>query len=110
MVENDFFSHANLKGEDPTDRAIKSGYNVHKELGGGWFSEGVAENIGKMPPGSVQGVGYVNNDPESIAKAQVASWMTSPGHRANILDSQYSHLGVGVAYDGLYYVSTQNFY
>ena len=28
--------------------------------------------------------------------AVVSSWMSSPGHRANILSANYSHLGVGV--------------
>ena len=58
----------------------------------------------------VGGMGYISNEVESIAKAQVKSWMDSPGHKANILNPQYSHLGVGVVYDGLYYVSTQNFW
>jgi len=109
QVKNNYFSHIDLNGGDPTDRAIKAGYNVHKELGGGWYSDGIAENIGKMPTGDVIGVGYVSSDPDSIAKAQVDSWMQSPGHRANILNSQYIIIGVGVAYDGLYYISTQNF-
>ncbi|OPY35344.1 MAG: Cysteine-rich secretory protein family protein [Methanoregula sp. PtaU1.Bin051] len=110
MAQNDFFSHTNLKGEDPTDRATRSGYSVHKELGSGWYSEGIAENIGKMPTGNVVGIGYVSSDPDSIAKAQVNSWMTSPGHRSNILNSQYSRIGVGVSFDGMYYISTQNFW
>lgn len=109
MVENDFFSHDNLKGEDPTDRAIRHGYNVHKELGGGWYSDGIAENIGQMPTGDVEGMGYVSSDADSIGEAHVESWMDSPGHRANILESQYDILGVGCAYDGLYYTCTQNF-
>ncbi len=88
MAQNDFFSHENLKGEDPTMRAIRHGYNVRKELGGGWYSEGIAENIGDMPTGNVIGIGYVSHDPDSIATAQVQSWMGSPGHRANILDPQ----------------------
>lgn len=110
MAANDFFAHTNLKGEDPTERAIKKGYNVHKELGGGWYSDGIAENIGKMPTGNVEGVGYISRTAESIARAQVDSWMDSPGHRANILNSRYDIIGIGVAYDGhLYYISTQNF-
>jgi len=53
---------------------------------------------------------------ENIAMGQrspkqvVDGWMNSPGHKANILDSGYGHLGVGVAVDGngtLYWV--QNF-
>jgi len=110
MVKNDFFDHINLKGEDPTDRAKKASFTRTKQLGGGWYSDGIAENIGKMPTGNVVGAGYVSNDADSIAKAQVESWMGSSGHRANILNEQYTHLGVGVAYDGLYYVATQNFW
>jgi cysteine-rich secretory family protein/hemolysin type calcium-binding protein len=30
------------------------------------------------------------------AKAVVAGWMNSPGHRANILDASYSEIGVGI--------------
>lgn len=109
MAENNFFSHINLRGEDPTDRAVRYGYPIRKSLGGGWYSEGIAENIGKMPTGQVVGIGYVANNADSIARAQVASWMESTGHRENILNSQYDRIGIGVAYDGLYYVATQNF-
>jgi len=110
MAENNFFSHVYQRGEDPTARAIRNGYNVHKELGGGWYSDGIAENIGKMVTGNVVGLGYVSNTAEAIGVAQVKSWMESPGHRANILDSQYDLIGIGVAYDGSsYYISTQNF-
>lgn len=110
MATNDFFSHTNLQGEDPSARATRHGYYTEKALGGGVFSIGIAENIGKMPTGSVEGMGYVSSDANSIAKAQVESWMESPGHRANILDPQYDAIGVGVAYDGnLYYISTQDF-
>jgi uncharacterized protein YkwD len=110
MVNNNFFSHDNLQGEDPTARALRHNYNVHKELGGGWYSDGIAENIGKIPTGNVEGMGYIYSDADSIGKAQVESWMQSSGHRQNILDQQYVRLGVGVAYDGTYYVATQNFY
>lgn len=110
MAENDFFSHINLKGEDPTDRAVKNGYPIRKSIGGSSYRLGIAENIGKMPTGNVIGVGFVSNNPEGIAKAQVNQWMYSIGHRRNILDSSSSNLGVGVAKDGIYYISTQNFW
>jgi uncharacterized protein YkwD len=110
MVTRNFFAHVNPSGQDPTARAIAYGYNVHKELGGGWYSNGIGENIGKMPTGNVEGAGYVSNDADSIAKAQVQSWMGSPGHRANILNSKYDVIGVGVAFDkSLYYYLTQDF-
>jgi uncharacterized protein YkwD len=42
---------------------------------------------------------------ENIAKGQkdaasvMKSWMTSPGHKANILNCAFKNLGVGLAYD-----------
>lgn len=45
---------------------------------------------------------------ENIAAGQatpaqvVQAWMNSPGHRANILNSQYTHIGVGYAQGGSY--------
>jgi len=111
MVNNNYFSHDNQQGDDPTDRARKHGYSLRKDLGGGWFSEGIGENIGQMLPGDVAGVGIVINTADAIARAQVDSWMNSPGHKQNILNPQYSKLGVGVAHDGhLYYFSTQDFW
>jgi len=89
---------------------MRHGYSIRKDLGGGWYSEGIGENIGKMPTGNVEGHGYVSNDAESVAKAEVLSWMESPGHRENIVNPDYDKLGVGVAYDGQYYVCTQNFW
>jgi len=110
MVENDYFSHVNLDGETPTDRAIAADYNVVKYLGDGYYATGIGENIAKMPTGNVIGIGYVSDDAESIAKAIVDAWMDSDGHRANILNSQYTNMGIGVAFDGTYYIATQNFY
>ena len=110
MVTNDFFDHINLMGEDPTDRATRHQYPIKKYLGGRTYSIGIAENIGTMPTGNVEGIGYVYSDVDSIGKALVDSWMASPGHRENILNPEYDVIGVGVAYDGKYYVATQNFY
>ncbi|MCC7564788.1 MAG: hypothetical protein KO206_00710 [Methanomicrobiaceae archaeon] len=110
MAENDFFSHDNLRGEDPTARAERHGYPTRKDLGGGWYTDGIAENIGKMPTGNVIGIGHVARDADAIARALVDSWMESPGHRGNMLEAGYDRLGVGVAYDGKYYVATQNFW
>lgn len=110
MANNNFFSHTNLHGEGPDERATRHGYSIRKPLGGGSYMVGIGENIGKMPTGNVIGVGSVSATVESIAQAQVQSWMNSPGHRSNILDTQYGVIGVGVAYDGdLYYISTQDF-
>jgi uncharacterized protein YkwD len=38
------------------------------------------------------------------------AWMNSPGHKANILNCQYRHIGVGHAKGGPYgHYWTQNF-
>lgn len=52
---------------------------------------------------------------ENIAKGQrspqevVEGWMNSPGHRANILNSNFNQIGVGVVQSGGYYYWTQLF-
>jgi uncharacterized protein YkwD len=110
MAANDFFSHINPAGEDPTDRAERHGYPTTKSLGGGAYLVGIAENIAKMPTGHVEGIGYVAPDADSISIAIIQGWMDSPGHRENILSSKPDRIGVGVAYDGRYYLATQNFW
>lgn len=70
MALNDFFSHRSLDGSGVSDRAVAAGYP----------SSFVGENIG---------VGYAN--PE----AALAGWLDSPGHRANILNNDYTSIGVG---------------
>jgi uncharacterized protein YkwD len=110
MAQNGFFSHTNPAGEDPTARAERHDYPTRKPLGGGAYQVGIAENIAKMPTGNVVGVGYVAPDAESVAQALVQSWMDSPGHRQNILSDKPDRIGVGVAYDGTYYLATQNFW
>ena len=34
---------------------------------------------------------------QQVAKEIVDDWMSSPGHRENILDPRFTHLGVGVS-------------
>lgn len=46
---------------------------------------------------------------ENIAKGQTSAaqvmegWMNSPGHRANIMDAKYTHIGVGYVKEGNYW-------
>ncbi|MFG3339792.1 CAP domain-containing protein [Glycomyces sp. NPDC048151] len=83
MAANDYFDHTSQDGRGPTERAAEQGYEG-----------GVGENIA---------AGYPD------AASVMEGWMNSEGHRANILNCDYSVLGVGVAdRDGtLYWV--QNF-
>jgi len=75
MSELDFFSHTGVDGSTVGDRAIAAGYD----------SRFVGENIG---------VGY--GTPEGV----VQGWIASDGHRANLLDSRYTTLGVGYVFNG----------
>jgi uncharacterized protein YkwD len=110
MADNGFFSHENLDGESPSMRADRHGLETQKPRGNGVVSVGIGENIHMLPAGHVVGVGYVDRNPHRIASAQVDSWMDSPGHRRNVLSNEYTRIGVGVAHDGTYYFSTQNFW
>ena len=41
--------------------------------------------------------GYNPANIQRTAKEIVEDWITSPGHRENMLDPQFTHLGVGVS-------------
>ncbi|WP_431028967.1 CAP domain-containing protein [Lysinibacillus sp. LZ02] len=54
------------------------------------------------------GISY-NSAGENIAKGQTSAtqvvndWMNSPGHRANIMNTSYTHIGIGYVTDGHYW-------
>jgi uncharacterized protein YkwD len=75
MACNNYFSHTGLDGSSSGDRAQRQGYG----------SSFVGENIA---------AGY--SSPESA----VNGWMNSPGHKANILNADYTEIGVGYAFGG----------
>ena len=79
MVDQQFFAHVSPDGGVLTQRLTDAGY-----LGGdgAWV---VGENI-------AWGESYLGT-PGAI----VAAWMNSPGHRANILSTDYDEIGVGIA-------------
>ncbi|WP_440069105.1 CAP domain-containing protein [Streptosporangium sp. OZ121] len=85
MAAKNYFSHTSQDGRDMTARIRASGFSPMRA----W-----AENIamGQRTPAEV-----------------VTAWMNSSGHRANIVNCAYTHLGVGVANSsrGIYW--TQNF-
>jgi uncharacterized protein YkwD len=84
MAEYQFFSHKGLDNKYVSQRAD----DAHV---GQWRS--IGENIATMR-------GY----PDPVAMA-VELWLESPGHRRNMMDSNWkeSAIGVGVAQDGSYY-------
>ena len=76
MAREDFFDHVGLDGLDAVGRASSLGIRGWRALG---------ENIA-----------YNQNfdDPAAFA---VQRWMGSPKHRDNILNSMFTHTGLGVA-------------
>lgn len=91
MLAKNYFSHTNKSGCSASCRMTNAGY--------AWKSMG--ENIYWMS-------GYDLGVP-AAAKKIVDSWMASAGHRANILNSTFTHVGVGVAQSGSKTYVTQNF-
>ncbi|PKT74689.1 stress protein [Streptomyces populi] len=75
MVARDFYAHTAPEGGRPWDRAAAAGC-THRAIG---------ENIacGQRSPAEV-----------------VRGWMDSPGHRANILKPDFTHIGIGLAGGG----------
>ena len=73
MGWQDYFSHTSLDDRSPADRVMAAGYSYNR----------LGENIAAGQP-----------TPESVVDA----WMSSPGHRANILNPDFCDIGVGYAY------------
>lgn len=73
MANQDYFDHTGKDGSQPWDRAKVVGYEALS----------IGENIA---------AGY------TTAQAVVEGWKNSPGHRANMLNSNYTELGVGYFY------------
>jgi len=82
MARHRNMSHTGSDGSNPGDRIKRAGYE--------WRAYG--ENVAH---------GY--RTPESVMKG----WMSSPGHKRNILDCTFKEIGVGLAQPGYYW--TQDF-
>lgn len=72
MAQNNYFDHTDLNGGKPWDRTKAAGYT----------NEWIGENIA---------AGY------SSSFQVMTGWMKSSGHCANILNSPYVEIGIGVA-------------
>lgn len=101
MAERNFFSHETPEGKTPTDRGSIVGYNSRKDYGN-YYTYGLAENI--FMSNLYHSVIYYNGVPQynwmnqnDIAQLTVSGWMSSPGHRKNILTSTYDKEGIGAA-------------
>ena len=76
MAKRKYFEHGDPDGVQPDARIVHAGYPpilVGENLGWGELAESTPANI-------------------------VSLWMTSPGHRANVLERGYHEIGIGLAY------------
>jgi uncharacterized protein YkwD len=87
MAERKFFSHTSPDGDSVSDR-VRSANIFYWMVGENLFW---SANIAQPVPAAVEG------------------WMNSPGHRANILRSEYRETGIGVWRIGNSYWVTQIF-
>jgi uncharacterized protein YkwD len=93
MLNRHFFSHTNPEG-------LTAGERLKPFCPGSVYGWG--ENIWK-------GSNYSIFDHESLARSIINSWMSSSGHRQNLLNPDYTHMGVGVAISGREIRATQLF-
>jgi uncharacterized protein YkwD len=87
MAADNYFpeNHTTLDGRDMEDRIRAAGYSY----------SGIAENIAAG---------------QRTAASVVGGWLSSPGHRRNMLNCAYTEIGVGVARGGSYGIYwTQDF-
>ncbi|GGR41996.1 hypothetical protein GCM10010251_68640 [Streptomyces aurantiogriseus] len=82
MASHQNMSHTGSDGSNPGERITRAGYS--------WSTYG--ENVA---------YGYAT--PEKV----MAGWMSSPGHKRNILNCGFKEIGVGLAQPGNYW--TQDF-
>ena len=96
MVVNNFFSHARYPGE----RSFNYGQPPGTIRG---------ENIAMMPTRQMVPGPYLSL--QEICAWTVSTWMSSSGHRQNILEPRYTKTGVGVSFseEGDYLYITQMF-
>jgi uncharacterized protein YkwD len=79
LISADYFAHVAPDGETPVDRIRRTGYIPGPSVG-----YVIGENLAWGT--------YSLSTPQSI----VAAWVASPGHLANILESQYKETGIGI--------------
>jgi uncharacterized protein YkwD len=82
MASHRNMSHTGSDGSSPDDRITRAGYS--------WSSYG-------------ENVAYGYSTPEKV----MAAWMSSPGHKRNILDCSFKEIGIGLAQPNSYW--TQDF-
>ena len=100
MIARGFFDHTNPDKKGPSDRGRAAGYTCRKYVGE-YIYEGLLENLFQNNLYSrvrIRGseTTFDWNSAEKIAETTIAGWMSSPGHRQNILNKNSERSGVGI--------------
>lgn len=91
MGDRNYFAHENPEGQLITVQMQKDGVSYQA-----W-----GENIAYIQSSSSN---------SSLASQFMTNWMNSSGHRANILSTNFSSIGIGIYKIGTTYYATQEFY
>ncbi|HNQ43530.1 MAG TPA: CAP domain-containing protein, partial [Candidatus Cloacimonadota bacterium] len=78
MIDKKFFAHIDHLGDAVAQRKTKYQPNL--------IVSSIGENLGK----------FINSAKTFSPQECVTGWMNSPDHRKNILDPDYTHMGVGI--------------
>lgn len=91
MLHQDFFDHADRQGLQVGGRQER----FYPQI----MLISIGENLYK-----------IEDSRKRFSSAEIVQgWMDSPGHRANILNRDFTHIGVGVVVSGRKLYATQNF-
>lgn len=96
MIKRHYFSHTDPDGKNIRDLYAAAGPAAGEKMAG------LGENI-------CMGGRNDYDDTETEARSIVDGFMVSPGHRKNILEPAYTHLGIGISTQGKERFVTQSF-
>ncbi|AMV73679.1 hypothetical protein JCM30471_20980 [Desulfuromonas carbonis] len=115
MAEGDYFSHIDRAGHTPGERANAAGFACRVRRGQ-LIDIGVAENLSLNHRYSSMSIvvhdgreerSYRWNSLDEIARSTVNGWLSSLGHRENLLDPTLGSEGIGIVFaaDGKIYIT-----
>lgn len=89
MAKGGYVAHTNPNGETVFDRYQEAGYTCSVDAGNGSYLT-AGENIfmASMSGNAVTASGFANRT--------VSGWMSSPGHRRNLLNPSWRNEGIGI--------------
>ncbi|TVR68072.1 MAG: CAP domain-containing protein [Spirochaetaceae bacterium] len=98
MGSRGYYSHVDPDGVTPNER-------ITDALSDRYYLMGTSENIAYRESSR----GFDGTTDAELARLFMEGWMNSPGHRANILRPESTHIGIGLARSGNRIYATQKF-